>query len=214
MDDAKVWALIHRERAGLAETLASLTPAQWAERSLCGSWSVKVAAAHVVVGAEQSTGRFMKGMVGNAFRFNAMVDGQARRAGAATPSELIDRLQARTTTTNRPPAPVATMLGEIVVHGEDIRRPLGLEGDVAPDAVRACLELFSHANFPVGGKKRMDGLRFVATDVEWSEGSGPEVTGPGMALLMAITGRRTGTDGLTGPGVATLERRMSSRVAA
>jgi uncharacterized protein (TIGR03083 family) len=214
MDDAKIWALIHAERAGLADSLASLTPAQWAEPSLCGSWSVQVAAAHVVVGAEQSTGAFVKGMVGNAFRFNTMVDGQARRVGAAAPSELIERLRARTTTTNRPPAPVVTMLGEIVVHGEDIRRPLGLHGDVAPEAVKMCLDLFAHANFPVGGKKRMDGLRFVATDVSWSEGTGPEVTGSGLALLMAITGRRTGTDGLTGQGLAKLEQRMPSRVAA
>jgi uncharacterized protein (TIGR03083 family) len=212
MDDAQIWALIHHERAAMADTLAGLAPSQWKEPSLCGSWSVHVAAAHIVIGAEQTKGAFMKGMVSSAFRFNTMVDNQARRLGALPPAELIERLRARTTTTNRPPAPVVTMLGEVVVHSEDIRRPLGEHGEPAPAAVRACLDLFAHANFPVGGKKRMAGLRFVATDVEWAEGAGPEVTGPGLALLMAITGRRTGTDGLTGDGVATLERRMPQQV--
>jgi uncharacterized protein (TIGR03083 family) len=213
MDDAKIWDLIHHERAAMADTLAGLAPSQWSEPSLCGSWSIHVAAAHIVVGAEQTTGRFMKGMASNLFRFNAMVDNQARRAGARPPAELIERLRARTATTNRPPAPVLTMLGEIVVHGEDIRRPLGVHADIAPDALAACLAMYAKANFPVGGKKRMAGLRFVATDVDWSEGAGPEVTGPGLALLMAITGRRTGTDGLTGEGVGTLQRRMPDRVA-
>jgi len=119
-------------------------------------------------------------------------------------------LRKRTTTTNRPPAPVMAMLGEIVVHGEDIRRPLGKSGAVSEQAVVACLEMYKSASFPVGGKKRIPGLRLVATDVRWSHGDGPEVSGPGLSLLLAMTGRAAGLEELSGDGVALLTDRASS----
>jgi uncharacterized protein (TIGR03083 family) len=208
MDDTRVWELIHRERAVMADTLAALTPAQWAEPSLCGGWSVHIMAAHILAAAEQTPGNFMKGMVANGFRFNAMVDRDARRLGMLPPMEIIERLRARTTTTNRPPAPVMAMLGEIVVHGEDVRRPLGLDNDTSGEAVAACLEMYTRSSFPVGGKKRIGGLRLIAPDVDWSHGAGPEVSGSGLSLLLAMTGRPAGLTGLAGEGVTTLGSRL------
>ena len=207
MDDTKTWDLIHSERAAMADTLAGLTPAQWAQTSLCGGWTVQVTAGHIVVGAEQTKAGFLKGMATNAFRFNTMMDRDARRMGARSPREIVERLRARTTTTNGPPAPVVTMLGEIVVHGEDIRQPLGLSSDTSPEAIAACLDMYKKASFPVGTKKRIAGLRLVCTDVDWSHGEGPEVSGPGRSLLLAMTGRNAGLDGLSGPGLAQLRAR-------
>jgi uncharacterized protein (TIGR03083 family) len=209
VDDTKTWALIHAERSAMSDTLAALTPSQWAEPSLCAGWSVQNAAGHILVGAEQTPAHFMKGMVANGFRFNTMVDHGARRAGALPPAEIVRRLKATTSTTNHPPAPVMAMLGEIVVHGEDIRRPLGLPSEPAAESLAACLEMYSKASFPVGAKKRIAGLSVVATDVEWTHGAGPEVSGPGLSLLLAICGRSAGLDGLSGDGVATLRSRMA-----
>jgi len=42
----------------------------------------------------------------------------------------------------------------------------------------------------------------------WRHGSGPEVTGPAIALLLAMAGRKTALDDLTGPGVALLRSRI------
>jgi uncharacterized protein (TIGR03083 family) len=209
MDDATTWKLIHAERAATADTLATLTPAQWSQASLCGGWTVQMTAGHIVQEAEQSTGSFMKGLLANGFRFNTMMDKEARRLGALPPAELIARLQARTTTTNKAPAPVVTMLGEVVAHTEDITRPLGLAHTPAPDALVACLDLYKGANFPVGAKKRIAGLRLSATDIDWTYGDGPEVTGPAMSLVMVMAGRPAGLDGLEGNGVADLKGRMS-----
>ena len=39
-------------------------------------------------------------------------------------------------------------------------------------------------------------------------GSGPEVTGPALSLLMAMTGRAAALDDLSGEGVPTLRSRM------
>jgi uncharacterized protein (TIGR03083 family) len=208
MDDAATWKLIHRERAAMADTLTTLSPAQWAQPTLCGEWSVRETAAHIVLGAEQTKSHFLARMAANGFRFNTMMDRDARRLAARPPDELIARLRARVTTTNRPPAPVVTMLGEIVVHSDDIRRPLGLQEDVSRDAIVACLEMYKTASFPMGTKKRIDGLRLVATDVDWSHGTGPEVTGEGLPMLMAMTGRAAGLDALAGEGLAAMRRRM------
>ena len=208
MDDSTTWKLIHRERAAMADTLATLTPSQWSQPSLCGGWSVQVTAAHIVMGAEQTPAHFMKRMAANGFRFNKMMDRDSRKMGARSTSELIERLRARLTTTNRPPAPVMTMLGEVVVHGEDIRFPLGITGDLSEESLAACLQMYTGANFTVGTKKRIDSLRLVANDVGWSHGAGPEVSGPGSALLLAMTGRAAGLDELSGDGLATLKKRM------
>jgi uncharacterized protein (TIGR03083 family) len=210
MDDAMTWKLIHEERAATADTLESLSKTQWAQPSLCGSWTVRETAAHIVLGAEQTTGRFLKRMAANGFRFNKMMDRDARRAGAHSPEELVARLRARVTTTNHPPgAPVMTMLGEVVVHSDDIRRPLGIPSTNSPQVLMACLGMYKNAGFPFGTKNRIDGLRLVATDVDWAHGAGPEVAGPGLALVMAMTGRVAGLDDLGGEGLATLRRRTS-----
>jgi uncharacterized protein (TIGR03083 family) len=209
MDDASTWKLIHAERAATADTLAALTPDQWSQASLCGGWTVQMTAGHIVQGAEQSTGSFMKGLLANGFRFNTMMDKEARRLGALPPAEIVARLQARTTTTNKAPAPVVTMLGEVVAHTEDITRPLGLAHTPAPEALVACLDMYKKANFPVGAKKRIAGLRLSATDIDWAYGDGPEVTGPAMSLVMVMAGRPAGLDGLEGAGLAQLTGRMS-----
>src|SRR5438552_8154773 len=192
----------------MADTLASLTSNQWAEPSLCGTWSVQVAAAHIVRGAEQTKARFMKRMAANGFRFNKMMDRDARSLAALPPTEIIARLRARTTTTNGPPAPVMTMLGEIVVHGQDIRGAIGEPADPNPQAIAACLQMYSGANFPLGTKERISGLRLVATDAGWTHGAGAEVSGPGLSLLMAMSGRSAGLEGISGDGVANLRSRM------
>jgi uncharacterized protein (TIGR03083 family) len=208
--DAATWQLIHRERQSLAQTLDGLAREQWAAPSLCAGWSVQVAVGHVVAGAEQTGPAFVRDLAASGFRFNTMIDHVARDRGTAPPGDLIKRLQARTTTTNRPPAPVVTMLGEIVVHSEDIRQPLGITADVPGEAITACLTMYSGAGFPLGSKKRVAGLKLTATDLGWSHGTGPEVSGPGRSLLLAMAGRPAGLTELTGDGLDQLRSRMGT----
>jgi hypothetical protein len=52
------------------------------------------------------------------------------------------------------------------------------------------------------------GLKLNATDVDWSEGIGPEVKGPLASIIIALTGRKAGLADLTGDGVATLSGRV------
>jgi uncharacterized protein (TIGR03083 family) len=207
--DTQTWSLIHAERSALADTLDELTPDQWATASLCAGWNVKQLAAHVLAGAEQTAPHFASGMVRSGLRFDTFMQRDAKRLSALSTDEITARLRARTTTTNRPPAPVVAMLGEAVVHGEDLRRPLGLTRSPDAEASRACLEMYRTASFPVGGRKRIGGLRLVALDADWSTGDGPEVTGPALSLLLAMTGRDAGLAGLTGEGLPILAARLA-----
>jgi uncharacterized protein (TIGR03083 family) len=208
-NDTQTWSMIHAERARSADMLERLTPEQWSAPSFCGEWSVHVVAAHMMNAGEQTGPKFIGGVVGNGFNFNKMMDRQARASAVLAPEEIIRRIRARTTTTNKPPAPPMAMLGEVVVHGNDIRGALGIADDTSSEAKIACLDMFKGSNFPVPAKNAIAGLHLRATDADWSFGSGPEVEGTLIDLLMAVA-TRTGTlNSLQGDGVNELRRRVT-----
>jgi uncharacterized protein (TIGR03083 family) len=207
MKSPEIWSYIQAERGGLADTLDDLTPDQWAAASWCEGWTVHQTAGHVIAAAEQTPPNFYKELVQAGFRFNVFTDRGATRLGAVAPDELVRRLRARTTTTNRPPAPVMAMLGEIIVHGDDIRRPLGLVHDSPEPALIALADSWKNANLLIGAKRRITGLSLRATDAEWTHGSGPEVAGPLQSLVLAMSGRKGSHVDLSGEGLTTLASR-------
>ena len=209
MSDADTWAMIHAERSRVADMLAGLSSEQWTMDTLCKGWNVQMVAAHMMNAGEQSTSKFFRGLLASGLRFNVMMDDQAHASAKLAPKEIIERIRASTTTTNKPPAATMAMLGEVVVHGNDIRQPLGIDDDSSTEAKLACLEMFKGSNFPVRAKKAITGLTLKATDVDWTFGSGPEVRGPLVALLMAMATRPLATT-LTGDGVTTLRGRLAS----
>jgi uncharacterized protein (TIGR03083 family) len=207
MKSEETWAYIHSERAQMADTWAGLDSDQWATPGWCAGWSVHDTAGHVVAAAEQTPVNFYKEMISAGFKFNVFADRAAKRLGSIDPDELVRRLRARTTTTNHPPAPVMAMLGEIVVHGEDIRRPLGLKHQSPEEALVAVADSWKNSNLLIGAKRRIAGLRLRANDVDWTHGDGPEVAGPMISLVLAMTGRKQAHADLTGEGLTTLGSR-------
>jgi hypothetical protein len=99
------------------------------------------------------------------------------------------------------------MLSEVIIHSQDIRSPLGIQHDYQKGAVVEVADFFKRSNLLIGAKRRIAGLSLRATDVNWSHGAGPEVAGPVLALVMAMTGRTSAIDQLRGEGVATLRAR-------
>jgi uncharacterized protein (TIGR03083 family) len=207
MKPEEVWRYIHAERSDLADTLGALTPEQWAAASWCEGWTVQDTTGHVVAAAEQTFPNFYKELVQAGLRFNVFTVRGAKRNAAAGPQELVRRLQARITTTNHPPAPVMAMLGEIVVHGEDIRRPLGLKHPSPEAALVAVADSWKNSNLLIGAKRRIGGLRLRATDSDWHHGDGPEVVGPLQSLVLAMTGRKGSHQDLSGDGLEVLATR-------
>ncbi|KWX65806.1 maleylpyruvate isomerase family mycothiol-dependent enzyme, partial [Mycobacterium sp. NAZ190054] len=186
---AAVRALAYRERERFAELLAGLTAEQWTAPSLCAGWSVRDVAAHTVGYLGQSVPALVRNMIrdrGDVDRLNARL---LPAFTARTPAELVT-LMARGTV----PTGAAGLYGgrvaliECVIHQQDIRRPLGLESDVPEEALRVSLT-YARISPVIGGARRTRGVRLVATDLDWSAGRGPEVRGPGEALLLAMTGR-------------------------
>jgi len=203
----ETWQYIHSERAEMADTLSTLSPDQWNASSWCDGWSVQDTAGHILAAAEQTPANFYKEMISAGFKFNVFADRAAKRLAAIGPDELVRRLRARTTTTNHPPAPVIAMLGEIVVHGEDVRRPLGLQHRAPEAALVAVADNYKRSNLLIGAKRRIAGLRLRAIDADWVSGDGPEVAGALSSLVLAMTGRKAAHADLTGEGVAVLGTR-------
>jgi uncharacterized protein (TIGR03083 family) len=207
MKSGEIWKHIHAERAEMADTWTTLSPVQWAAQSWCQGWSVQDTAGHILAAAEQTPPHFYQELISAGLRFNVFTDRGARRLAVIGPDELVRRLRARTSTTNRPPAPVMAMLGEIVVHGQDIRRPLGLKHRPPETALTAVADSWKNSNLLIGAKRRITGLRLRATDTGWVHGDGPEVSGPLLSLILAMTGRKPVLPDLSGDGVAELGRR-------
>ncbi|MGA2473940.1 MAG: maleylpyruvate isomerase family mycothiol-dependent enzyme [Acidimicrobiales bacterium] len=207
MKTQDVWTYIHAERTDMADTLASFSAEQWAHPSWCEGWSVRDTAGHILAAAEQTTLNFYKEMAAAGFRFSVFADRGAKRLGLLSPDELVRRLRARTTTTNHPPAPVIAMLGEIVVHGEDIRRPLDLQHQCPEAALVAVADNYKKTNILIGSKRRITGLRLRATDCDWVYGDGPELSGPLISLILAMAGRTDALSDLAGEGVSVFATR-------
>ncbi len=202
------WPLIHAERRALGAGRENLTAEQWATPSLCAGWSVRDVLAHMTATAGLTPPKCFVRFAGSGFRFNAMVAKEVAVERGATPAEALDRFREAMPSTTHPPGPIDAMLGEAVLHGEDIRRPLGITRAYPIEMVTRCADFYKGSNLLIGTKKRITGLTLRATDAEWSTGTGPEVSGPAVPLLLAMTGRRAGLAELSGPGLATLEARM------
>lgn len=207
MNTEQIWTHIHAERATMADTLADLTERQWNAASWCDGWTVRETVGHILAAAEQTPLNFYKELAQARFRFNAFTDRGAKRFGTIAPDEIVQRLRDRTATTNHPPAPVMAMLGEIIVHGADIRRPLGLHHRPSDAALVAVADNYRKTNLLIGSKRRIAGLRLEATDCEWSTGNGPKVVGPLLSMILAMSGRRLACDDLEGDGAGILVQR-------
>lgn len=98
----------------------------------------------------------------------------------------------------------------MLIHGQDIRRPLGITREFDPGRLRVSLDMLTSPRARLGfvAKGRLDGLHLQAMDLGWSAGTGLDVTGPAEALMLAMAGRRPALADLSGDGVAVLGARL------
>lgn len=202
-----LWSVVAVERGVLADDVAGLTPEQWASPSLCSDWTVRDVVAHLTAVASTSPGAFFAQFARAGFNFDRYENvGLSRRLGADTDATLARFCAVKGSTTS-PPGPKQTWLGEVVIHAEDIRRPLGITHNYDPAAVRDVADFYKSSNALIGAKNRIAGLALKASDQDWSTGTGAAVEGPLLSLLMAMTGRKAHVEDLTGEGVETLRSR-------
>lgn len=195
---------LHAERAALAEDLATLDSDQWAQPSLCGRWNVEEVVAHLTAAASLGPLRWFASVGGAGFDFDRHNARRVAQYRGATAGETLERFRRVINSNTSAPGPAAAWLGEVVVHGEDIRRPLGLRCTVPVEVLGAIADFYSRTNFTLNSRSVITGLRLEATDGPWSTGDGPVVRGSTLALIMVMAERMSHGDDLSGPGVPIL----------
>lgn len=206
-----VWGAVRDERNALLADLERLAPAQWDAQSLCSEWLVRDVVAHLVAGASAGGGALVFAMVRSGFNLNRMLrDDARRRSRGQTPGALLGAYRDTVGSQRMPPtARPWQMLSDTILHGQDIRRPLGLRRDFPAERLTLVMENLAPLQPVLGVRRRIEGLRLHAADTGWTHGEGPEVSGPAEALLMAMTGRPVGLDELGGEGLPLLRARLS-----
>ncbi len=206
----EVWKAQREEMFDLADRFAELDEEQWNAPSLCAEWRIRDVLAHMTAGAEGAfgPGPIFRGMLRHRFDYNrwVAVDGQGR--GQQDPAVILEAF--RIAAASRAPQPEARAvrgLMHVVIHGQDMCRPLDLQRDLPESHLLPVAEFVKDDVHIFGAKKRVAGLKLMATDMDWVHGSGPVVTGPAEALVMMMAGRLAALDDLSGEGKAALVAR-------
>ncbi|WP_210503747.1 maleylpyruvate isomerase family mycothiol-dependent enzyme [Nocardioides xinjiangensis] len=206
--------LLTAERLALVDDLSALTTAQWQEPSLCAGWRVVDVAAHLAwtptLGALQGAVALARYRSVNRMIARTAVAWSARGREAIL-EQLTDNARSGETPIGMPRV---SALADAVVHGIDVRRPLGLPHDLPPPAVGRIADFALATPWPltavIGGssRRRVAGVRLVVPEAGWSHGDGPEVTLSANAAVRLVYGRPVSGEELDGPGVPVLLPRL------
>ena len=135
MGTVDVWPVIQSERKALASDLAGLDQQQWAVRSLCTEWTVRDVLAHMTATAKITPGGFFPKLLASGLSFTRMQAKDIAAEKGGTPADTLAGFELIETSRKHPPGPGDTMLGETIIHAQDIRGPLGIQHDYPTDAV-------------------------------------------------------------------------------
>jgi uncharacterized protein (TIGR03083 family) len=208
---AAVDEAVSAERRHLADHVVDLSDEQWATPSLCSAWTVRDVVAHLTTTTRLTVPKLLRAALRARGDFDRMeIDLAAARAAAYTTAELVAQLRESAGSTRRFPgsAPMDPLM-DLVVHAQDIARPLQRRYVSPPGVVAACLAYVA-TNKLMGGPRRVSGVRLVSADTGWTLGDGADLRGPDVDLLLVTAGRRAGLDALDGPGVAVVAERLGA----
>lgn len=204
MSRARVYAMVQQEKRDLTALLRELTPQEWESPSLCAGWRVRDVVAHVLYDGTPLLryGCEVIRVRGSADRLNRLYLDRAREWPTEELLAAFESTIARSYSARIQPKLV---LADLLIHQQDIRRPLNRLRTVPEGTLRTVLD---NPDPFIHSKRRLRGLRWTATDIEWTDGTGPEIYGPGEAIVMAVGGRSSALAQLDGPGVAILRTRL------
>lgn len=204
---SELWAKVHTERAALVKDLTDNEHLDWAAPSLCAGWDIRDVVTHLAATATLSLTKFTAELILAGFRPHRIAEKQIDAGRRHSARQALEALRSAIYQTASPPQPTITRLIEIVVHGEDIRRPLQISHTYDTAHIADALSYLSR-DHRFGAKTLTHGLQLCATDADIAIGHGERVEGPAVALLLAASGRRPALDDLSGPGRPLLGQRM------
>ena len=197
------------ERRALLEDLQELSDADWSTVTVCDPWTVRQLVAHLTSMGNQTRWNFVKGVVLARGDIDAFLGKDMQRFDTGSNAEILAAFEKTVVEDRNVPIPGFVPPSETLVHADDIRRAVGRPRRPNHDNIAAIAPFYAKSGAPVRGKKRVHDLRLRATDGDWAIGDGPEVAGPGLDLLLAISGRASALEHCEGDGVEILRGRCS-----
>ena len=189
MDRDAIWDCIASQRADLADVLDGLTPQQWTSPSLCEGWKVRDVAAHLTH-SHMSPPRAMLEATKSGFRFDPMIRRLAIEDSRTQP-QIVAALRGMVGSRRKIPGTSdLDPLMDVLVHGQDIAVPLGIDRPMPADAAVEVANHLWRMRFPMKPARRLQGTRLVATDADFAAGEGTEVRAPIRDLVMILADRR------------------------
>ncbi len=210
MNQEEIWAALEVERYGVADMLDTLPHGGWERPSLCAGWRVRDVAAHLAMATTTSTWQALVEFARARGSFNRMIHDSAVRRAVRPTAVIVEQIRESAVSRRRAPTtkPLDPLF-DVLVHGQDMAVPLGVERVMPLEPARAAAAHIWERGFPFHPRRRLRGLRLAATDVDWSVGEGDPVEGPVQALLLLLSGRPAALPSLTGAGTTTLTARLS-----
>lgn len=208
MDADRVWRHVKAEREALVETLRELSAEEWEHPSSCAGWRVRDVAAHITASSQVRLIDFPAMLARGGFSYNRMIlrDGQLR---GRAPVEQIIADHERLAGVRRHPPMLTPLepLTDILVHTQDIVRPLGRGYAASPEAILLAADRVRRMALFLGSRRIIRSVRMVATDADWVRGTGPTIEAPMQELLMVCAGRTPDLALVRGDGLELLPRR-------
>lgn len=210
-DKATINKMVAVERLALCDLLEQLAPNDWQKQSLCARWTVREVVAHLTLATHETLGGMIIGMVKAFGSFDRMnTNAAVEQPERFDPAELVRQLRESASSSQRNPMSTpADQLVDILVHTQDIIRPLGRTAHINPEHAVPALDYAINSRW-YGGEKRFFDVRLTATDADWVAGSGTlDVEGTTADLLLLATGRLSAFEQLSGSGVSSLARQLT-----
>jgi uncharacterized protein (TIGR03083 family) len=213
-DEKEMWSEVGVARQRLFDLLLGLAEPDWNRQSLCGDWQVRSVVAHLIILYHYAPSTLSIGLLRAGLRFNQFLSQTAQQHGQRPTNLLLDEMQRLVTDRSVPFfVPPGNVLVDTLVHEQDIAVPLGLTVNIPPTTLELLFTHWLPGTWNFGERitklpARTAGIRFEATDIEASYGSGLLVQGRAQDMLMAIVGRGVVLSELHGPGVRLLAHRL------
>ena len=203
MTDTELQPLVAATYVALADVLDALPAARWDAPSLCDGWRVRDVVAHLTMPARYSEDAFMTELREDEFDFTRLSNRIASRDAKLPTGELVANLRDEALHRWTPPGGGDRgALNHVVIHALDVTVPLGEPRQASDTAIRTVLDDLTegggHAHFGTD----LQGRTLHATDIDWTYGSSPQLSGTAADLALHLCGRTIPADRLRGNPLA------------
>lgn len=197
------WERAGRLRRDLADIAEGLSEEQLQAPTLCEQWTAQGVVCHVAGFVTTSFPKFMWTVAKNRGNFDKASQEMANTELARPFADVLADLRGKATKSSALPMfPEELTMADTMIHIQDIRRPLGLDGGFDDESKRAALDFLTEHKMATTlvDRKPLEGVKLSPTDLDWSWGDGAEITGTAEAIMMAMANRPSAMADISGPG--------------